>query len=91
MAQPVVVERARGEMDFLAREISGAVGLGGRDRPTGSASERARLSVTRAIRLAMTRITEHSPALGEHLELAIHTGTYCAYRPDPRAPIEWRQ
>jgi tetratricopeptide (TPR) repeat protein len=88
---PERAERARTEMDFLAREISGAVGLGGRDRLQGSASERARLSVSRAIRLAMARIAEHSPALGEHLETTIHTGTYCAYRPDPRVPIEWRQ
>lgn len=87
---PVRAERARTELDFLTRELSRAVGLGGRDRLAGSASERARLSVTRAIRLAMGRIAEHSPRLGEHLELTIHTGTYCAYRPDPRAPIEWQ-
>jgi tetratricopeptide (TPR) repeat protein len=87
---PERAERAREEMDFIAREISGSVGLGGRDRPTGSASERARLSVTRAIRLAMARIAEHSKTLADHLETTVHTGTYCAYRPDPRLPIEWQ-
>ena len=40
------------ERDFLVRELSRAVGLGGRDRRAGSASERARASVTRAIRQA---------------------------------------
>jgi tetratricopeptide (TPR) repeat protein len=83
-------ERARGEMEFLARELARAVGLGGRDRQTGSASERARLSVTRAIRSAMSRIGHQSPALGEHLGLTMHTGTYCAYRPDPRASVGWQ-
>jgi hypothetical protein len=37
----------------------------------------------------MTRIAEHHAQLGEHLDLAIHTGTYCAYVPDPRAPVGW--
>ena len=77
------------ERDFLVRELSRAVGLGGRDRRAGSASERARASVTRAIRQAMTRIREHDEPLGKHLDHAIHTGTYCAYMPDPRVPSSW--
>lgn len=84
-------DRARQEMEFLARELARAVGLGGRDRAAGSVSERARLSVTRAIRLAMARIDSHSPALGAHLEASIRTGTYCSYRPDPRLPVSWQQ
>lgn len=82
-------ERARTEMDFLARELGRAVGLGGRDRVSGSATERARLSVTRAIRLVMKRISAHNRALGNHLEASIHTGTYCAYRPDPGLAVNW--
>ncbi|HSK94058.1 MAG TPA: AAA family ATPase [Candidatus Angelobacter sp.] len=81
--------RAREEMGMLARELSRAVGLGGRDRVSGSANERARLSVTRAIRLSMARIAEHSAGLGDHLEATIRTGTYCSYRPDPRVPVDW--
>jgi hypothetical protein len=46
--------------------------------------------VTRAIRYAMTRIGEHHPLLGEHLNLAIRTGTYCGYLPDPRAVAAWK-
>ncbi len=45
--------QAETERDFLIRELSRAVGLGGRDRRAGSASERARVSVTRAVRAAM--------------------------------------
>jgi hypothetical protein len=85
-----VAEKARGEMDYLARELSRAVGLAGRDRAAGSASERARLSVTRAIRLALGRIAEHSPSLGDHLNSTIRTGTYCSYRPDTRVAIDWQ-
>jgi hypothetical protein len=65
------------------------VGLGGRDRRTGSASERARVAVTRAVRQAIARIAEHHAPLGEHLQHSIRTGTYCAYEPDPRAPVTW--
>ena len=56
--------QAGAERDFLVRELARAVGLGGRDRRAGSASERARASVTRAIRQAMARIRAHHPAAG---------------------------
>jgi len=87
---PERAARAEEERDFLVRELAGAVGLGGRDRRLGSPSERARVSVTRAIRSALARLDEHSSALGDHLERTIQTGTFCSYRPDPRAPIDWR-
>jgi len=81
--------QAEEEHECLRRELSRAVGLDGRDRRGGSA-ERARVSVTRAIRQAMTRIAEHHPPLAAHLELTIRTGAFCAYQPDPRAPTAWR-
>jgi hypothetical protein len=89
-ADPVRAARARQEMQFLADELAAAVGLGGRDRKTGSAAERARVNITRAIRAALARIRAHSPALAGHLDATIHTGTFCSYAPDPRAPITWR-
>jgi tetratricopeptide (TPR) repeat protein len=84
------VAQAGAERDFLARELSRAVGLGGRDRRVGSAAERARAGVTRAVRQAMGRIRAQHPPLGAHLERAIRTGTYCAYLPDPRVPVVWK-
>lgn len=78
------------ERDFLVRELSRAVGLGGRDRRAGSASERARASVTRAVRSAMARIRDHHPSLGAHLDRSIRTGVHCAYVPDPRMPVQWK-
>jgi hypothetical protein len=82
--------QADAERDFLLRELSRAVGLGGRDRRAASASERARVGVTRALRKAIGQIGEHHPQLGEHLDRAIRTGTSCAYVPDPRASAGWR-
>jgi hypothetical protein len=83
-------EQADTERDFLVRELARAVGLGGRDRRAASTSERARVSVTRAVRHAMIRVGEHHPELGEHLDRTIRTGTYCAYTPEPRVPVVWR-
>ena len=81
--------QADAERDFLARELARGVGLGGRDRRAASASERARSGVTRAVRQGIARIGEHHPQLGEHLNRAVRTGTYCAYVPDPGAPAAW--
>jgi tetratricopeptide (TPR) repeat protein len=81
--------QADAERDFLVRELARAVGLGGRDRRATSASERARSGVTRAVRKGIAQLDEHNPALGEHLNQAIRTGTYCAYVPGPSAPAAW--
>lgn len=84
------IGRGEAERESLARELARAVGLGGRDRRCGSASERARASVTRAMRRAMGCIGARHPAAGEHLARAVRTGTYCSYLPDPRYPPAWR-
>ena len=81
--------RAQEEMDFLLAELAAAVGLGGRDRKAASDSERARQSVTRAIKGAIERLGEANPPLGDHLRSTVRTGIYSAYVPDPRVPIDW--
>jgi hypothetical protein len=88
---PVRAARARAELDFLVAELARAVGLGGRDRRAASHAERARLNVTRAIRAAVANLARVNPALGRHLAVTIRTGRYCAYLPDPRAPIAWER
>ena len=82
--------KVESEIDFLAREIARAVGLGGRDRRAGSAAERARLNVTRAIKAAVQRLSEHHISLGEVLGRSVRTGLFCCYLADPRVPINWR-
>jgi tetratricopeptide (TPR) repeat protein len=78
------------EIDFLAREFARAVGLGGRDRRAGSTAERARLNVTRAIKGALQKISEHNQELGELLDRTIRTGSFCSYVADPRLSISWQ-
>ena len=86
---PARAAKARQETEFLVAELARAVGLGGRDRRAASHAERARLNVTRAIRAAVANLARDNPALGRHLAATIRTGRYCAYLPDPRAPIAW--
>ena len=83
------LRKAEDEKQFLLEELSAAAGLGGRDRVMGSDSERARVAVTRAIRSALRRIAAAHPALGDHLDRTIHTGTFLSYRPDPIATPKW--
>lgn len=78
------------EIDVLRRELSRAVGLGGRRRVAADAAERARVNVTRTIKLAVQRIAEVSPALGQHLSTSVRTGCFCSYRPDRTNSILWR-
>jgi hypothetical protein len=80
--------RAREELEALTAALSQALGLGGRDRPSGSA-ERARARVTLAIRRAIKSLESVHPPLGAHLAAAISTGAFCVYRPDPRARVLW--
>jgi class 3 adenylate cyclase len=84
-------EQLATEIDFLTHELTSALGLGGRARRVGSPAERARVNVTRAIKLALRKITDHHPALGQHLATTIKTGVYCSYTPDTRLPVMWQR
>jgi hypothetical protein len=80
----------RAEFEFLSAELSAAIGLAGRPRGQVSEAERARQSVTKAIRLAIDRIARHDRRLAEHLRHSVRTGIMCLYAPDPHSPISWR-
>lgn len=82
--------KAQDEIDALTRELARAVGLHGRDRRAASASERARLNVTRSIKAAIERIGENHPELGALLVRTIKTGTFCSYVPDAPFRVEWK-
>jgi tetratricopeptide (TPR) repeat protein len=75
------------ELQFLTRELAKAVGLFGRDRATGSTSERTRVRVTNAIKTAIAGIVPYHAPLASHFNQSIKTGYYCAYRPEIR--LNW--
>jgi CheY-like chemotaxis protein/uncharacterized membrane protein len=86
------VERAdelEEEIDALTRELSRAIGLGGRRRRAASASERARQTVTKTIRTVIERIARSDAMLGNIFSRCIRTGIFCSYQPDPDLPIRW--
>ncbi len=74
-------ERAAEELEALTAELSRAVGIGGRARRVGVASERARSNVQRRLNHALQQIRAGSRRIGEHLAASVKTGTYCCYRP----------
>ena len=82
-------ERLEDEIDALNKELSRAVGLGGRSRRASSASERARQSVTKTLKAVVERIAQSDAALGAILARGTRTGNYCSYRPDRDSPIAW--
>ena len=71
----------RQEIDALAEQLAGAVGLGGRDRRAASDVERTRINVQRRLKDAIDRIAAADPALGRYLAAAVKTGTYCVLQP----------
>lgn len=81
--------RARREIDAITEQLAAAVGLGGRDRRAASEAERARVSVTKALKSAIRRIATQDPELGEHLAHSVRTGTFVVYDPDPAVSISW--
>jgi hypothetical protein len=73
--------RTRAERDWLLSELATATGLGGRDRRFADNDERARIAVGKAIRRAISRVTEADPVLGEALRMSVTTGLRCSYAP----------
>jgi hypothetical protein len=71
----------RAERDWLVAQLASASGFGGRVRSFPDHPERARVSVGKAIRRALARITEADATLGDHLRQNVHTGVRCSYWP----------
>jgi hypothetical protein len=68
------------------REEAGGSAL----RPPQSAmKERARSAVSKRIKSAIAKVSQHHPALGYHLSTTIKTGAVCMYRAHPDQPLVW--
>jgi hypothetical protein len=72
---------ARAERDWLIAELTGATGISGRSRRFPDNAERARITVGKAIRRALARISDTDAVIGTHLRTSVHTGMCCSYRP----------
>lgn len=81
-------EMVQAELEQIATQLAGAVGLGGRDREAASDAERARVMVTMRVRDVVKKLLHHHPKLGGHLQASINTGRFCSYEPRERVP-DW--
>ena len=66
--------------------LSSVMNVHGRPRQTGDA-EKARLSVTKAIRTALNKMKSRQELYG-HMDDALVLGADCAYKPKP--PVHWQ-
>jgi tetratricopeptide (TPR) repeat protein len=83
------VSKLEAEVDAITDELRRSVGLGGRNRQMLSPAERARVSVTKAIKGAIRAIERECPPMGAHLEAAVRTGRFCSYAPPGQVPPRW--
>lgn len=79
--------RYQAELDEVIEHLTAALGHGKRTRRGADTAERSRSAVTHRVRSAIKQVSAVHPGLGHHLEHAVHTGTYCSYRPEH--PVEW--
>jgi len=77
------------EREALLREVGAATGLAGRRRRFGSADERARVAVRKAISAALARVAQRDAALARLFRDTVRTGAACRYDPDPARPVTW--
>jgi hypothetical protein len=68
------------ERDWLRAELAATTGMGGRPRSFRNADERARISVGKAIRRALTQIELADPLVGGRLRDGVRTGVTCSFR-----------
>ena len=67
-------EQLEDEIDALNKELSRAVGLGGRNRRSASASERARQSITKTVKTTLAKIAQVDSTIGAILTRDIQNG-----------------
>jgi hypothetical protein len=86
---PERVLKLEAEVEAITDELEHATGLLGRDRQMLSPAERARVSVTKAIKVAIRTIAKECPPLADHLGASIRTGRFCSYAPPGQEPPRW--
>jgi hypothetical protein len=83
-------EQLEDEIGALDKELSRAVGLGGRNRRAASASERARQSITKTLKAVVEKIAYSDATLGDIFARCVKKGTFCSYQPDQDFPVAWQ-
>ena len=71
------------------RFLNSATDRRGRPRLTAGASDKARVAVKNRITRAIEAIKKSSPAMAQHLDRSIRTGTMVVYQPETNIPWEF--
>jgi 7-cyano-7-deazaguanine synthase in queuosine biosynthesis len=77
----------REEAGKIEAHLKSTTGLGGEPRPAADDNEKARQTVTTAIRRSVKAMDTKHRYLREHLGKYLKTGVFCSYEPDPE--ITW--
>ena len=75
--------RARVELDRFLEQLAQATGFAGRTRSFADDAERARVSVSKAIKRALAVIAEADSHIGREIGARVLTGRRCMFRPVP--------
>jgi pimeloyl-ACP methyl ester carboxylesterase len=75
----VTYQQLEQEQDSITAALRQALAPGHRQRQFAGVAERARKATSARIRSTIKRIAPIHPALAEHLNSTIRTGTYCSY------------
>ena len=84
---PVRQNQIQDERAALGREVTGAIGLGQRQRRMGDEADKIRKAVCMAITRTLTVLDKKHPSLARHLEDAIQMGQVLIY--NPATKIDW--
>ncbi|WP_069164151.1 ATP-binding protein [Nocardia altamirensis] len=82
--------RVEAEREAIRAELRQVTALGGRSRTFSTEEERARISVTKALRATVSRIETSAPHCAAHLRASLRTGRFCRYEPAAGGPARWR-
>jgi 7-cyano-7-deazaguanine synthase in queuosine biosynthesis len=77
----------REEARKIEAHLKSTTGLGDEPRPAADDNEKARQTVTTAIRRAVKSMDKKHRYLGQHLRKCLKTGVFCCYSPDPE--VTW--
>jgi hypothetical protein len=80
-------ERAQEEMEALEDALTAAFGLNGRARKGGDPNERARKTLSTAIRRTLVHIKKENIDLWRHLKDFLDLGLFSSYHPRPQ--VNW--
>lgn len=86
-----IIAEIEEEMEKIKKAFTSGLDKRGQPRKFANVADRARKAVSKAIKESLVKIKdkkEGNPALWNHFDNTLHTGTYCSYKPEH--PMNWQ-